>query len=79
MDMIIHVGGGWKLRDEVDTRSWVVLVAFVLDAIVLATFTAMRLRSDPLIVGVGVLTTAVLFASSWWFLHNTEDGDTHAE
>lgn len=78
MDMIIHVGVGWKLREEVDTRSWVVAVAFVLDAIVLATFTVMRLRSDPLIVGVGLVTTVVLFGASWWFLRDADDGGAHA-
>jgi len=40
----------------------------VLDAIVLGNFTVMRLKSDPLIVGGGIATGAVLFASSWWFL-----------
>jgi len=77
MDMIIHVGVGWKLREEVDTRSWVVVTAFVLDAIILATFTVMRLKSDPLIVGVGVVTTLVLFGSSWWFLRDADDGGAH--
>ena len=61
MDIIIHLGVFRHLRQEISARGWVLLTAIVLDAVVLAAFTAMKWRSDPLIVVIGIVGMALVF------------------
>ncbi|WP_202530781.1 APC family permease [Maritimibacter harenae] len=68
MDMLIHWGVWRNLRADVGARGWVLLTAIALDAVVLVTFAAMKLQSDPLIVWVGLAGMAAVFAFEHAFL-----------
>ena len=61
MDIIIHWGVFRHLRKEIGARGWVLLTAIALDAVVLAAFAAMKWRSDPLIVVIGIVGMALVF------------------
>ncbi|NQW08398.1 MAG: APC family permease [Alphaproteobacteria bacterium] len=61
MDILIHWGVFRRLRHQIKAKSWVLLSAIALDAIVLGVFGAMKLRSDPLIVGIAVAAIATVF------------------
>ncbi len=62
MDIIIHFGVFWHLREEIDAKGWVLLTAIALDAVVLAAFAAMKWQSDPLIVLVGIVGMGLAFS-----------------
>jgi amino acid transporter len=61
MDIIIHMGVFRHLRREIGAHGWVLLTAIALDAVVLAAFAAMKWRSDPLIVVIGIVGMALVF------------------
>ncbi|SDX70755.1 APC family permease [Roseicitreum antarcticum] len=77
MDIIIHAGVYRNLREEIDARGWVMLTAIVLDAVVLTAFAALKWQSDPLIVILGVIGMALVFAFVGVFLsrHPVSAGD----
>ena len=77
MDIIIHLGVFRHLRQEISARGWVLLTAIVLDAVVLAAFTAMKWQSDPLIVVIGIVGMALVFMFVRVFLarNPVRDGD----
>jgi amino acid transporter len=77
MDIIIHAGVYRNLREEIDARGWVMLTAIVLDAVVLTAFAALKWQSDPLIVILGVIGMALVFAFVGVFLsrHLVSAGD----
>jgi len=68
MDMAIHWGVFHSLRKDIGARSWVLLTAIVLDAIVLGAFLYLKLTTDPLIVGVSIGGMGLIFAAEWWFI-----------
>nr|WP_022698148.1 APC family permease [Euryhalocaulis caribicus] len=68
MDMLIHWGVFRKLRNEIGARGWILLMALALDAVVLAVFAAMKLRSDPMIVAIAVVSIAAVFMYERFFL-----------
>src|SRR3546814_11824301 len=58
MDMLVHWGVFRNLRDEVGARASILLAAFAADAVVLAAFTWVKLKSDPAVVAYAVLGIA---------------------
>ena len=77
MDIIIHTGVYRNLRRDIGARGWVLLTAIALDAVVLTAFAAMKWQSDPLIVILGVIGMALVFAFERVFLarHPAGEGD----
>jgi amino acid transporter len=68
MDMAVHWGVWRNLRHQVAVRGWVMLTALALDAMVLAAFTTLKLRSDPMIVIYAVAGIALVVAYERAFL-----------
>lgn len=68
MDILIHWGVFRGLRHEIGARGWVLITAIVLDALVLGSFGAMKLQSDPLIVVIAVGAITAVFAYERVFL-----------
>lgn len=68
MDIIIHWGVLRHLRREIDAAGWVLALAILLDLVVLGAFGAVKLQSDPLIVGLAVAGIAVVFLYERIFL-----------
>lgn len=61
MDMVVHFGVWRFRRKEIGASGLVLLAALGFDAVVLAAFTAMKLRSDPAIVGYAVTAILAVF------------------
>ncbi|MXO73493.1 amino acid permease [Altererythrobacter buctensis] len=68
MDMLVHWGVFRHLRTEIGAKASILLAALVADAVILAAFTMLKLRSDPMIVAYAVLGILVVFAAEWMFL-----------
>ena len=62
MDMIVHYGVLRYVREEVDAKVIIIVLALVFDATVLVAFTVMKLQSDPVIVLYAVIAIASVFA-----------------
>ena len=68
MDMLVHWGVYRHLRKEIAAKSSVLLAAIAADGVVLAAFTATKLDTDPLIVGIAAALIAAVFALEALFL-----------
>lgn len=68
MDMAVHWGVWRNLRGRIAARGWVLITALALDAVVLAAFTTLKLRSDPVIVVYAVAGITLVFAYERTFL-----------
>lgn len=68
MDMAIHWGVYRHLRREVGAAAPILVVGFVLDAVVLGAFIAVRLQTDPLVIGMAAAGIPAIFAAEWWYL-----------
>ena len=68
MDMLVHWGVFRSLRKEIGARASILLTALVADAVVLAAFTASKLRNDPAVVAYAVLGIVIVFLLEWSFL-----------
>ena len=68
MDMLVHWGVFRSLRKEIGARASVLLTALAADAVVLAAFTAAKLKSDPAVVAYAVIGIAAVFVAEWIFL-----------
>ena len=68
MDMLIHWGVMRHLRKEIGAKTWILLSAILLDAVVLVAFTALKLRSDPGIVVIAAAAMVAVFAFERFFL-----------
>jgi amino acid transporter len=62
MDMAVHWGVFRFKRKEIGASAAVLLLALAFDAVVLAAFTAMKLRTDPEIVIYATVAIATVFA-----------------
>lgn len=69
MDMCIHWGVLRHLREDVDARAWVLITALCLDAVVLAAFLWVKVRMDPLVVGISLAGLVAVFALERFFLN----------
>ena len=79
MDMAIHWGVFKYLRTELNAKAWVLLTALVLDAVVLGAFLYLKLTTDPLVVGVGLGSMALIFGLEAWFIRNRQDHSADGE
>ncbi|MDT8394688.1 MAG: APC family permease [Bacteroidales bacterium] len=68
MDLIIQWGVLRRLRNKINARPWVIILAIILDAIVLIAFLWARADDDLLIVIVSIVLMALLFAGERLFL-----------
>ncbi|OBX18943.1 amino acid permease [Erythrobacter sp. QSSC1-22B] len=68
MDMLVHWGVFRHLRHEIGAKATVLLTALAADAVILAAFTMIKLRSDPMIVAYAVGGILLVFAAEWIFL-----------
>jgi len=77
MDIFIHWGVFKHLRKEVEAKSWVLISAISLDAIVLVAFLWAKAQSDALIVWISLIGLALVFAMEKWFLkvHEYDEDD----
>jgi amino acid transporter len=72
MDMLVHWGVLRHLRREIGARAEILLAAIAADAVVLAAFTWIKLRSDPAIVAYAALGIVLVFAGEHWFFNRKE-------
>ncbi|RKD69661.1 amino acid/polyamine/organocation transporter (APC superfamily) [Sinobaca qinghaiensis] len=70
MDMIVHWGVYKHLRKKVNANPGIVLTALILDAIVLAAFTWVKLNTDWLIVAFSIVFIVLIFVGEHLFLKN---------
>ena len=75
MDMAIHWGVFRSLRKDVGARSWVLLTALALDAIVLGAFLYLKLKTDPFVIAVSLGGMGLIFAAEWWFIRKDNSTD----
>lgn len=68
MDMAVHWGVLRHLREELEASSAILISAIALDAIVLASFLAMKAGSDVFVVYVSLAGIALIFAAEGFFL-----------
>lgn len=68
MDILVHWGVFYHLRHEIGAKSWVLIAAIALDALVLLVFGALKLQSDPSIVIISVVAIAAVFVYERIFL-----------
>jgi len=68
MDIAIHWGVFRYLREDVGTKTWVLLSAIFLDGAALAAFLLIKGQADPTIVVIAVVAIAVIFAFEKLFL-----------
>jgi len=61
MDMTVHWGVFHTRRKEVGAAAPILLAALAFDAVVLTAFTAMKLDTDPSIVGIALVSIAAVF------------------
>ena len=70
MDILIHWGVWRHLRRSIGAKGWIMLSAIVLDLVVLVTFTVLKWRSDPLIVGAALTGMGAVFLFEVAYLRN---------
>lgn len=68
MDMLVHWGIFRHLRREIGAKASILLVAFAADGVVLAAFTVIKLRSDPMIVAYAAGGILLVVTAEWMFL-----------
>ncbi len=74
-DILIHWGVRRHLLEQIGARGGILIAAIVLDLGVLAAFTVMKLRSDPLIVALALIGIAIVFAFVRGYLALRDDAD----
>lgn len=74
MDILIHWGVWRLLRHEIGARGWVLIIAMLLDAVVLAVFAIAKSGSDPTIVVLAAVSIAGLFAFERVYLSRSTAG-----
>lgn len=77
MDIFIHWGVFKHLRKEVNAKSWILITAILLDALVLGAFLWVKAFSDPSIVWICLIGLALVFGGEKWFLkiHEYDEDD----
>lgn len=68
MDMFIHWGVYKNLRSDIEAKGWILLIAIVIDIVVLAAFTALKIQSDATIVGIAIVSMVLVFSFEHFFL-----------
>ncbi|MDI1253311.1 APC family permease [Thermomonas sp.] len=78
MDIVIQWGVYRHLRREIDARGGVLLLAIGLDVLVVLVFAALKLRSDPWVVVIAVLSIASVFAFERLYLRKRRQQQAEA-
>jgi amino acid transporter len=68
MDIAIHWGILWHLRDEIDANRYIVATAILMDFVVLAAFVWIKAQSDMLVVWAALIGLIVIFAGEYFFI-----------
>ncbi len=68
MDIAIHWGVLRYLRKDIGATRWVPIMAIFLDLLVLGGFVWVKLNSDPLVIGVAVVTMILIAVGEQIFL-----------
>ncbi len=71
MDIGVHWGLIFRVREETQARGWIPAVAIVLDIAVLAGLVWVKAGSDPMLNVVAVVIFIVVFAGEWLFLRQS--------
>ena len=71
MDVAIHWGVLRYLREDVKARAWVLVTAICLDLLALGGFVWVKLNTDPLVIGIAVITMALIAIVEFIFLKKT--------
>ena len=79
MDILIHWGVFRHLREEIGAAVAILITAIGLDILVLGVFTAIKLQSDPVIVGIAVVAIAAVFLFERVYLSGTKGAKHHHE
>ncbi|TLF52263.1 APC family permease [Halomonas urmiana] len=80
MDIAIHWGVFRHLREEVEAKPAILLVAIVLDLVVLTGFIWVKVITDPLVLLVAAGAMVVILVAEYMFLSGraAQDADHHA-
>ena len=68
MDIAIHWGIYRHLRADVEAKSWVLISAITLDAIVLLAFLILKGQADPTIIVIAFVSISAIFGFEKYFL-----------
>jgi len=79
MDMLVHWGVLRHLRKEVGARATILLTALAADGVVLAAFTAAKLRSDPAVVAYAAIGIVAVFVGEWIYLSRNSEAPASPE
>lgn len=85
MDIAIHWGVLRYLREDIKANAWVPVMAILLDVLVLGGFVWVKLNSDPFVIGVAVVSMAVIAIAEQIFLKRSAgrrlsaQQDSHAQ
>ncbi|GGO99595.1 APC family permease [Stakelama pacifica] len=72
MDMLVHWGVFRHLRRDVGARGAILLAAMAADGVVLAAFSWVKLKSDPMVVLYAAIGIVLVFAGEHFFLRRGE-------
>lgn len=72
MDIAIHWGVLRYLREDIEAKAWVPVVAIVLDLLALGGFVWVKLNTDPFVIGVAVVAMIVTAVAEQIFLKKSE-------
>ncbi len=68
MDIAVHWGVLRHLVDDIDAKSWVLVSAMILDAVVLTGFLITKLQLDPTIIVIAVIAILCIFGFEKYYL-----------
>jgi len=72
MDIGVHWGLIFRVREETEARAWIPAVAIVLDIAVLAGLVWVKVGSDPILIAVAVAIFIAVFSGEWLFLRRSQ-------
>jgi len=81
MDIAVHWGLFRRLRNEIDFKPFVTLLAISFDTVILITFFILKFRSDPLVPLVAVIGIFIVIIAERFFMrtHTDSEGKMHME
>lgn len=72
MDIAIHWGVLRYLREDIKANRWVPSTAIILDLLALGGFVWVKLNTDPLVIGVALLTMIVFAVTEQIFFEKIQ-------
>jgi amino acid transporter len=73
MDIVIHWGVLKYLREEVEAKASIIIVAIILDTVVLGAFLWVKWTSDPLVIYVALISIVLIYFGEKWFLNTKNE------